>query len=238
MSFSTLPFLFALQLLFWISLTHTAHGRQQLTDKQARSILIWLAILVLWGFATSMLAIYGVYSSPPFLRSLPGFWLPLVPIILSASLYVLSATFRDALHGIVTATPPRMFIFIQVLRITAIGGLYKATQGLMPAVFTASVGIPDFLYGVSALVLVGITRYRQISQRLLGFWHIVGIAVIVMTAPLIMQLSLPGPWYIFQSLPDGLALLEFPMVLAPTLVVPIFILINAIAAYHLLRKSL
>ncbi|MDD5277183.1 MAG: hypothetical protein PHR16_14000 [Methylovulum sp.] len=238
MSFSTLPFLFALQLLFWISLTHTAHGRQQLTDRQARSILVWLAILVLWGFATSMLAICGVYSSPALLRSLPGLWLPLVPMILSASLYVSSTTFRDAIHGIVTVTPSRTFIFIQVLRITAIGGLYKATHDLMPLIFTASVGIPDFLYGVSALVLVGITRYRRVSLQLLGVWHIVGIAVIVITAPFVLQLSLPGPWYIFQTLPDGRALLEFPMVLAPTLVVPFFILTNAIAAYHLLRKSL
>lgn len=238
MSFSSVPFLFVLQLAFWIGLTHTAHRRQKLTNGQAMAMLVWLVMLTLWGFATSALSIYGVYSSPPFLRSLPGFWLPLVPIILSSSLYALSPTFRNALHGIVTVTPSQAFILIQVLRIAAIGGLYKATQGLMPAVFTASVGIPDFLYGVSALILAGTAYYKRVSSRLLGLWHIAGIAVIVMTAPLIMQMSLPGSWYIFQNLPDGRALLEFPMVLAPTLVVPVFILTNAIVAYHLLRKPL
>ncbi len=238
MNFSSVPFLFVLQCAFWIGLTHTAHRRQQLTNGQAIAILVWLVMLTLWGFATSALSIYGVYSSPAFLRLLPGLWLPLVPIILSFSLYALSPTFRNAIHGIVTVTPARTFIFIQALRITAAGGLYKATHDLMPLVFTASVGIPDFLYGASALVLVGITRYRRVNLQLLGVWHIVGIAIIVITAPPVLQMSLPGPWYIFQNLPDGRALLEFPMVLAPTLVVPIFILTNAIAACHLLRKSL
>lgn len=238
MSFSTIPFLFILQLAFWISLTHTMHNRRQLTNGQAMSIIAWLVMLVLWGVATSALSICGVYTSPAFLRLLPGFWLPLIPIILSAGLYATWPAFSEAIQRVTTETPTQAFILIHVLRIAAIGGLYKATQGLMPATFTASVGIPDCLYGISALILVGTAHYKRVTPRMLGFWHLGGIAVIVTTAPFIMQMSLPGPWYIFQSLPDGRALLEFPMVLAPTLVVPFFIIINAIAAHHLLRKPL
>jgi len=239
MSFSTLPFLFILQLAFWIGLTRVARHRRQLTNGQALSIMAWLVILVLWGIATSALSICGVYTSPAFLHLLPGLWLPMIPIILSAGLYRAWPVFSEAIQRVVTGTPTHAFILIQILRIAAIGGVYKATQGLMPAMFTAVVGIPDFLFGLSALILAGTALHKRVTSRMLGLWHIAGIAVIVTTAPFIMQLGLPGgPWYIFQNLPDSRALLEFPMVLAPTLVVPFFIIINAIAAHHLLRKPL
>jgi len=238
MNFSSVPFLFLLQIAFWLWLTRSTYARQQLTKSQALSIMIWLLMLVAWSFVTSALSINGTYVSPGFLKLLPGFWLPLIPVVLTAGLYASWPTFKNALTHIVANTPLQTFILIQALRIAAIGGLYKASQGLMPAAFVYVVGIPDLLYGISALVLAGAADYKSISARLLGIWNLVGIAVIVMTAPFAMQMSLPGPMYIFQNLPDAQALLAFPMVLAPTLVVPFFIIINAVVANHLLRNHL
>jgi len=238
MNFSSVPFLFLLQIAFWLWLTRTAYARWQLTKAQAMSIITWLVMLITWGFVTSALSIYGVYTLPGFLRLLPGFWLPLIPMLLSAGLYVTWSTFRESIQQVVAETPPQTFTLIQALRIAAIGGLYKATQGLMPTTFVFVVGFPNVLYGISALVLAITSRFKPVNARLLGIWNLVGIAIIVMTAPFAMQMSLPGPLYIFQNLPDGQALLAFPMVLAPTLVVPFFITINAIVANHLLRKRL
>lgn len=235
MGFSTIPFLFLLLLAFWLWRTRSAHCRKKLSNEQAVSILVWLVILILWGVTTSTLSICGVYASSAFLALLPGFWIPLIPMLLSAGLYTTWPVFRVAVQSVVTETPRQSFITIQALRIAAIGGLYKATQGLMPATFTFWVGIPDFLYGASALILAIPGVYQQMNSRLLGLWNIAGIGIIFATAPFIFQMSLPGPLYFFQNLPDGRALLEFPMVLAPTLVVPFFLIINAIVADHLLR---
>ncbi len=238
MNFSSVPFLFLLQIAFWLWLTRSACSYQKLTKKQAKSIVAWLVMLVAWGFVTSALAICGVYGSPSFLGLWPGFWLPLIPMLLSAGCYVFWPTFREAIQQIVAVTPAQQFVLIQALRISAIGGLYKATLGLMPSVFVYVVGIPDLLYGISALVLAANHRLKPLNPRLLGIWNLTGLAIIAMTAPLAMQMSLPGPLYIFQNLPDGQALLAFPMVLAPTLVVPFFITINAMVANQLLRGRL
>jgi hypothetical protein len=236
MSFTTVPILFILQIAFWIWLIRNLLFRQKLTNEQATTIIVWLALLISWGVITSLLSIYGVYATQEFLRLLPGFWIPMIPVIITLSLYTTWSAFRAALHIIVSVTPVHTFILIQALRIAAIGGLYKATQGLMPLVFVVCVGIPDFLYGLSALILGGTSANKHISSRALGLWNIIGIGIIVLIAPPAFQLSLPGSLYIFQNLPDGRALLEFPMVLAPTLVVPFFIIINAIVANHLLRS--
>ena len=236
MNFSSVPFLFLLQIAFWLWLARSTYVRQQLAKSQAMSIIIWLFMLIAWGFVTSALSINGAYTSPGFLRLLPGFWLPMIPMVLTAGLYASWSTFRDALQHIVAETPLQTLTLIQVLRIAAVGGLYKASQGLMPVAFVMWVGIPDLLYGISALVLASAQCTKIYSARLLGIWNLVGIAIIAMTAPLAMQMSLPGPMYIFQNLPDAQALLAFPMVLAPTLVVPFFIIINAIVTNHLLRN--
>ncbi len=238
MNFSSAPFLFLLQAAFWLWLIRSTYARQQLTKSQALSIMFWLFMLIAWGFVTSVLSINGTYNSSEFLNLLPGFWLPLVPIVITSGLYASCSTFKDALTHIVAKTPLQTFILIQTLRIAAAGSLYKASQGLMPVDFVLLVGIPDLLYAISALVIANTIRLKSISPLFLGYRNLIGIAIIVATAPLVMQLGLPGPLYIIEKIPDSQVLLKFPMILAPTLVVLFFIIINAIAANHLLRNRL
>ena len=57
-------------------------------------------------------------------------------------------------------------------------------------------------------------------------------------APLVlMNMGIPGPWHIIHSTPDMVSLYEYPMALAPTTAVPIFIVINGVIINYLLSQK-
>ena len=226
MKFSTTPFLFLALVAFWISAAEASRRCGDLTTAEAGSIYVWLVLMTAWGGATAGLALSGAYHSTTFFRVLPGFWVSLIPLALSVTLLAIWPAFRAALWGIAARTSPRAFILVQALRIAAIGGVYKAFHHALPTSFVYPVGIPDLLFGLSALALTFPRGNSGYSRRTLIIWNIMGLAVI-MPAPLLMQMGLPGPLYTFTTSPDARALFEFPMVLAPTLVVPLFIFTNA-----------
>ena len=53
---------------------------------------------------------------------------------------------------------------------------------------------------------------------------IVGAIAVVPGANLVAQMGLPGPMMVFTKEPTSAALFVYPMVLAPTLIVPLFVL--------------
>jgi hypothetical protein len=217
MTFSTTPLLVLAICAFWGWAARASRSRGEITGAQARAIYAWLAILVFWGIATSLLAIGGGYRSAGFYRLLPGFWVPLAPVFISAALLALWPTFRSALWIVTGKTSPRAFMLVHSLRIAAIGGIVKASQGLLPASFAYPVGIPDFAFGLLSLTLF-LLGGRGYTIRTLVAWNLAGIAVLL-AAPVLMQMGLPGPLHLLAGQPDARALFEFPMVLAPTLVV-------------------
>lgn len=225
---STLPFLAAALGAFWVWLATSSFRHRWIGPKGLASVIVWLAALGAWGVTTSHLAIAGDYETQVFYSRLPGLWLPLVPIALTAFMVLASSSLRHALLTI-ASRHTRAMVLIHALRIAALGSLYKASIGAFPAFFAYFVGFPDFLFGLSALALGLSRKWNALGPRGLIVWNLIGIAVIL-PAPLLIQLGLPGPIHTFTSLPDGRALFEFPMVLAPTLVVAFFITMNAIQA--------
>lgn len=224
---STLPFLCAGLALFWVWLGGRSFARGQIGAAGLFSIMLWMAALAAWGVATARLSLSGYYASAGFLALMPGLWWPLIPAFITVAFLVLPP-FRSALVAVVVHHS-RALVLIHVLRIAAIGGVLKGFNGLLPASFALPVGIPDFLFGLSALAIGMIWKVEGWSTRTLIAWNLLGLAVI-MPAPILMQLGLPGPFHIFTSAPDARVLFEYPMVLAPTLVVPLFIIMNAIHA--------
>lgn len=55
--------------------------------------------------------------------------------------------------------------------------------------------------------------------------------------PILMQMGLPGPFYIFTSAPDAMALIDYTMVMAPTLLVPFFVTKNVVHILVLWRQD-
>ena len=224
---STTPALAAILLLFWIWIGARSYRRNWLGGSGLAALAAWLAALGLWGLATVYFAQSGYYRSARFLELFPGLWWPLIPMVITAGLLVLP-TFRDALRS-VAVRHRRSLVLVQGLRCAAAGGVMKGFIGLLPPSFALPIGIPDLLFGLSAVALAALWPRHGWSARTLIAWNLIGIAVIL-PAPVLMQLGLPGQLQVFNGTPDARVLFDYPMVLAPTFIVPLLITMNAIQA--------
>ncbi|MEM7025360.1 MAG: hypothetical protein AAF637_22635, partial [Pseudomonadota bacterium] len=153
-----------------------------------------------------------------------------VPVLLFGSV-------RDGLRQIVDTTPWHWFAWFQAIRITALGTLYKTWVGAFPVWFEVFVGIPDLLFGASALWIAHRARQRTLSARAFLFWNLLGALIIVPSAPILLQLGLPGPLQLFTSLPDARAVYTYPMSIAPMVGVPLFVLFNLLVAWRLWERG-
>lgn len=225
---STLPFLVAALGAFWLWLAVRSVRHRWISNGGLAWVALWLAGLGVWGRTTSHLALSGSYQTAAFYGLLPGLWLPLVPIVLTLTLIAASPTLRQTLLAI-ASRHTRALVFVHTLRIAAVGSVIKAATGDFPLFFAYLVALPDLLFGLSALALIASGKWRTLTPHTLMIWNLIGIAVIL-PAPLLIQLGLPGSLHTFTDLPDAQALFAYPMVLAPTLVVPFFITMNAIHA--------
>ncbi|MDE2156767.1 MAG: hypothetical protein KGJ32_12860 [Xanthomonadaceae bacterium] len=236
MKFSCTPLLFLAICTFWAWAARQAERRGEIAANEVRAVFAWLALLGGWGVATSYFAVTGIYRSAAFYDALPGLWVPLAPVTLSLALIFTWPALRRALWVIAQKSPPRGFLLVHSLRIAAIGGLYKVRLGLLPASFVYPIGIPDFLFGTASLYLAFAWGKAGYERRILIGWNLLGMAVLA-AAPLLMQLGLPGPLYVLRSQPDARTLFEFPMVLAPTLVVTVLFFMNGWQAFALWRAG-
>ncbi|MCK5494929.1 MAG: hypothetical protein KAI80_00850, partial [Hyphomicrobiaceae bacterium] len=88
--------------------------------------------------------------------------------------------------------------------------------------FVFWIGIPDFLFGLSALLVGWLLLRKAVSPRFLIAWNLVGFGLIILPTFVPTNYWMNDPGFVF--------IFEFPMVLAPTLVVAFFITMNAIEA--------
>ncbi|PTX55706.1 hypothetical protein C8N43_0346 [Litoreibacter ponti] len=224
MTFSTIPLLFAAQVLFLFVAAAKARAR----TAYLAAFVVTLA-LAAWGLTTATMATSGIYDTEAFLRLMPGLWLSTVPFLVVA-LTLLLPPVRAGLLQMADAVPHHWFVAIQALRVLAIGTLIKTIQGDFPLEVELAIGITDFAFGLSAVWLFAKVRRGTLSHDALMMWHIVGVLIIVLPGGIAMQSGLPGPWRVFHEYPTSQAMLDWPMVLAPSLVVPIFLLLNIFAA--------
>lgn len=237
MKFSSVPLLFAVIVAFWLWAARSSLRRGELTAGHERSIHVWLGLLAAWAVMTTLLATSGAYRTASFYALLPGLWVPLAPVALSLVLLWLWPDFRSALWALTASTDPRAFLWLHATRIAAIGGVIKGTQGLLPASFAFPIGIPDLIFGLISLVMALAYHRLRPGRAVLIAWNLAGMGVL-MLAPVFMQLGLPGRFYTFTAQPDATALFEFPMVLAPTLVVTLLFFTNGWHAFTLWRTSI
>ncbi|MGI9457621.1 MAG: hypothetical protein ACR2NU_13740 [Aeoliella sp.] len=237
MKFSMLPVLFLVQLvaIYWATKTTQRSGR--ISAAQSRLVTAVLAMLVLWGFVTSGFSLSGWYHTDGFLKSLPGFWISMPPILIVMLPWMLSSSFRQATNSIIDCVPLHYVMAFEGLRITAIGGIIKGNRGDFSAFFGNWVGIPDFLFGTLSLAAAYLIFKGIWSKRSAIGINLFGFLVIVPYGLVLMHLGLPGIMHMIDETPDLTTIFNFPMVLALTLVVPIFIVINLLVAMRLLTHQ-
>jgi len=208
-----------------------------INTRSARNIYVLVTAWAVWGLASAALAISGAYTSQTFYDLLPGLWIPLVPVLIFTAYFATSSSFRDTLSNVVKRTPLHWLVYFQALRISAVGTAFETARGTFPESFELFVGVPDLLFGLSALYMGRRVQQGPIGGRTVAVWSLVGAVLIVPSAPVVAQMGLPGPLMVFATEPTAAALFVYPMVLAPTLIVPIFVLINLLTAQRLLEKS-
>lgn len=236
LKFSMIPIIFIIQLL---AIRYAArYADKQSVIKVTGWITILLFILVIWGGISTWLALDGVYMSNEFLEAYPTFWLPFIPVVLVIVPLIFLVGARDAVRKLIDAMPISWIVGIHALRILAIGTIIKAWRGEFSMSFATWIGIPDLLFGLSAVVMIWLALKDRVNTMGLMIWNMLGVFVILPGAPIIGQMGLPGVFHSIDETPSMVTLLEFPMVLAPSLVVPLFVMMNMFVAIRLIEQML
>jgi hypothetical protein len=99
----------------------------------------------------------------------------------------------------------------------------KGLRGEVTSGFVLWVGIPDFFFGVSALIVGWRLMRKVVGNSFLVIWNLIGAAIILLPTFLFMNYWMNEPGFTF--------IFEFPMVLAPSILVPTFVLLNFLLAW-------
>ena len=224
MHVSSLPFLVAAVFGYLAWLVRRLSRQGAFTGVERRRLFTVLGVLLAWGAVTAALAFSGFYTRPRFLSWAPGYWMPYVPVVMVMTLVLTSRSLRDGLRKLVDATPAAWLTAIHIVRILALGSLIKAANGLFPELFAGYVGVPDLLFGLSAIPVTLLVARGRLSGMPLVAWHVIGAMVIIVPAVGFMHLFMKEP--LFDRL------FAFPMALAPTLVVPTLVMLNLLVAWR------
>lgn len=222
---TTIPILIALELVFAVLIL------QRGSRNGIRVLPIWVLLLLLtiWGGISGLLGYSNVYISEQIKSLYPGYWLPAIPVMIVITAIASWQELRRALLAIYVSTPPLWFVLIHTIRLAAIGGLYKAVTGQFNERFAFSVGIPDLLFGFSALWVGYLVMHDRINGKALAGWHLLGASAIL--------LPMYGLMHWFTGEPEFYRLFEFPMSMAPTFIVPVLVLFNLWCVWGILQEA-
>lgn len=222
MKFSAVPILVIIVFIFCIGITRRAKLKQSISVAEGRSVYALLLAFFAWTVIAVVMGLKGIHVS--LMDQIPLLWQANVAIVILVIGLIISRTLRSGLRGIAANTPWHWLVFIHSLRIGAIGAVIKRFKGEITSDFVLWVGIPDFLFGLSAPVVGWLLLRNAVSNRFLFIWSLIGPTIILL--PLVfMNYWMNEPGFVF--------IFEFPMVLAPSIVVPILILLNLLMAWRI-----
>ena len=114
---------------------------------------------------------------------------------------------------------------------------HKGAQGLLPLHFVLLLAVPDLLIGLTALPMWRrAARLARDRDPLLLAWNLFG-AGLLMTGPLVIELSQPGLFGVWTEGARTDEVLSFPLSIVPTFVAPLFVVLHAAAIFRLSARS-
>ena len=229
-AFSPLVHMIAVFLIGWFHFTAVGVDKNR---EFRRTIWLTSLGLISWVALCTLLALQDFYFQNS-ARFYPVVIFSLGSGVISAIAYMAIPSFKGLVDMLIERVPLKHTIMIHSLRIAAVGAIYKMMIGLLPVHFVATVGIPDLMFGISAVYIAA--RVDQFSSRFLVLWNVIGISIFV-TALLAMQFSLPGILNVFTGEPTTRMVISFPMVLAPTFVAPMHITVHILSVMQILRRE-
>lgn len=156
--------------------------------------------------------------------------------MLTLGLLMIMPPLRVSFIELATNIPFTDHVLFQSVRVTALGSIVKAYRNEIPAIFGYGVGIPDTLFGVSALALGLSGAADSLPIAYLIAWALIG-AAILLSVLIILPQTLPGRLQRFPGQPDGRSLFAFPIVLAPSLLATLFLIGNLVFLAACLIKA-
>ena len=221
MGISITPIYVALIFSFCISITHRAKSGGSIDTTEARCVYALLLSFFAWAVIAFTLGLKDTHVD--LMSKVPFMWQSFILMPIWMTVFIFSGTLRSALKSIAVSTPGYWFAFVQALRIGALGGIVKGYRGEITSTFVFWIGIPDFLFGLSAFFVGILLLRRNLSHRFLIAWNLVGFALIILPTfvPMTYWMNEPGFSFIF----------EYPMVLAPSIIIPLLISLNLLHAW-------
>ncbi|MFB7715915.1 hypothetical protein [Nocardia sp. NPDC056100] len=178
-----------------------------------------------WALVSAMLANAGAYRLTP---DTPN---PLIGVAaLAATAIAVACTRIPAITRILTdPVAPWRLTAPHILRVT--GGTVFLTAfalGSLPAIFALPAGIGDLGIGLEAIVLTRMLRRGTVGRRALLWFNILGLMDLVIAMTLGF-LAAPGPTRIITVTPTTAANGLLPLVLIPTVIVPIMLTLHIVS---------
>lgn len=186
----------------------------------------WVIVMLSWMILVTRLAGRDFFlNGSRWLSNLVGFT---AVVAVTTAMFGTVPAIREGLFAAASATSDTQLISIHVLRLLAFGAAIKFWQGELPRHFFVIGAIPDFLFALSAVAMLILAGNSSLSPTTLLIWHVIGAAVFL-GAGISMFFSMPSPLRLFDSKPDASLVFRFPMVLAPNLTVPLFVVAHLFA---------
>jgi hypothetical protein len=224
---SLVPLLAILTLAFGVFITAKAKKDRSISGAEARSVYFLVLAFAVWTAVLIALGMDGIHVA--LMDQVPFLWQSGIPVTILFINFILSRNLRRALHGIASSTPQHWLVFFQALRIGALGGVLKGIQGQITSSFVLWIGIPDFLFGVSAILVGWLLLREAVSKSFLVVWGLIGASLILLPTFPLMNYWMNEPGFVF--------IFEFPMVLAPGIVVPMLIFFNLLLAWGAFQST-
>jgi hypothetical protein len=206
----------AVAAILWPAANRQARGRV------ARGLAAWLALDLAIG------AVAGFAATTH--RQIPALALGIV-VPVAAGLWLLG---RDgALRRVADSLPLRALIGVQVYRVAGVVFLIAWPAGILPAAFAIPAGVGDVLVGITApFVAARVDAGTERSRRLALAWNATGIADLVVAVSLGAMTSPTPLWPVAFSHANP-AISRLPLVLIPTLAVPLSVLLHIVTLRRL-----
>lgn len=209
----------------WGLVLGIGQGTMGLTDALALSA--WLGAMGVWLVVVARLSRSGWLPSAG-VHTLPAFWIPAPPLILSLIGVLFVPALREAWLDALSHLPAIAIPALNSLRILALGSVLKARRGDLPKRIGYGVGIPDLLFGLSSLAIVISGGFPD--ERTETVWHFTGATILMLMVPTVLSVLRP-PRLDDAAKGNSRAILRFPLVLAPAGLATLFLVLHGLALY-------
>jgi hypothetical protein len=181
---------------------------------------------LLWGAVSSLLACKGFFQNT---QSIPPRFVLIILMDVILVVYAIKHIKFDAKHL-------KILLAINVLRIPVEMVLMQLfLEGLIPEIMTFEGWNFDIVSGISALVLLILSFTKIKLKQVVKIWNVIAL-ILLATIVSLAILSAPTPIQQLAFDQPNVAVLRFPFVCLPAVVVPV-VLISQLGIFKMLKRD-